>query len=161
MQLVSSPIERNSPQRSFCGFTLIEVLVALVVLSIGMLGIGSMYVQTLGTSRTTRLRAQAVNLMTDIADRVRVNRLAQGAYEGPAADNGCDPDGGADCTPDQMAAQDLLVWQAQLAELLPGGEGAIDFNGATDPPTYTIQVSWEEVGRGRLEAQIDIQVPNT
>ncbi len=145
------------------GFTLIEVLVALVVPSIGMLGIGSMYVQTLGAGRTTRFRAQAVNLMTDIADRVRVNRLGQDAYEGPAADNNCDPEGGGgvDCTPAEMAAHDLLVWEAQLGQLLPDGEGEVDFDGTTNPPTYTIQVSWEEVGRGRLEAQIDIQVPNT
>lgn len=145
------------------GFTLIEVLVALVVMSLGMLGIASLYTQALGAGRTTQFRSQATNLMADIADRIRVNRLGQAAYAGLPGNNNCDPQtgGGFDCTPSQMAAHDLYLWEQQVQELLPSGAWDIEFNGGTSPPTYTIEVSWEEVGEGTLLATLEIQVPTT
>lgn len=150
---------RSSRSLATSGFTLIEVLIALVVLSLGMLGIASLYTQALGAGRATQYRSQATNLMADIADRIRVNRLGQAAYAGAAADNGCD--GAADCTPAEMAAHDLFLWNQQVESLLPSGEWNIDLDPSTLPPTYTIQLSWEEVGEGRIEAELQIQVPTT
>jgi type IV pilus assembly protein PilV len=147
-------------RRDLAGFTLIEVLIALVVLSIGMLGIASLYTQALGASRSTQFRGQAINLLADMADRIRINRLGQASYAGAAADNGCDPAGGANCTPDQMAAHDLFLWDTQVQTLLPGGEWEINFDNATAPPTYTLTVRWEEVGEGQVAASFDVQVPN-
>jgi type IV pilus assembly protein PilV len=139
------------------GFTLIEVLVALVVLSLGMLGIASLYTQALGAGRSTQFRSQAVNLLADMADRIRVNRLGQVAYEGPPANNNCEV---ADCTPAQMAQHDLFLWEPQVQTLLPGGDWEIEFNNGTNPPTYTLTVSWVEVGEpAPVEATFDIQVP--
>ncbi len=53
------------------GFTLIEALVALVVLSIGLLGIAALYLDSLRAGRTAIYRTQAVNLAADLADRLR------------------------------------------------------------------------------------------
>ena len=140
------------------GFTLIEVLIALVVLSLGMLGIASLYTQALGAGRSTQFRSQATNLLADMADRIRVNRLGQIAYEGAANDNNCDS--GAACTPAQMAAHDLFRWDEQVTTLLPAGEWEIDFDDAVDPPTYTLTVRWLEVGEpAPVSATFDIQVP--
>ncbi len=142
------------------GFTLIEVMVALAVLSIGMLGIASLFTQSLGATRTTQYRGQAINLLTDMADRIRVNRSAEAAYEGAGADNNCDPAGGATCTPAEMAAHDLFVWGAQVQALLPGGAWTVAHDGTTAPPTYTITVTWSEIGEAApVSAQFDIQVP--
>jgi type IV pilus assembly protein PilV len=142
------------------GFTLIEALVSLVVLSVGMIGIAALYAQGLGAGRTAQYRTQAVNLAADMADRIRVNRLAQGAYAGAAANNGCDPqNGGVDCTPAQMAAHDLFLWNQQVQQLLPNGQWQVTFNGGTLPPTYTLQLTWTEVGVGQSQYQIAIQVP--
>lgn len=139
------------------GFTLIEVLIALVVLSLGMLGIASLYTQALGAGRSTQFRSQAINLLADMADRIRVNRLGQIAYEGPAADNNCDA---VDCAPAQMAAHELFLWNADVVNLLPGGVWQINFNNATNPPTYTLTLTWVEVGEpAPVTATIDIQVP--
>ena len=64
----------KAPQR---GFTLVEAMVALIVLSVGLLGIAALYVETLRASRTSLHRTQAVNLATDLADRMRANRDAR------------------------------------------------------------------------------------
>lgn len=87
------------------GFTLIEAMVALTIVSIGMLGIASLYTRALGAARTTQYRSQATNLLSDMADRIRGNRLGGAAYAGAAANHACDLGGGFTCTPAQMAAR--------------------------------------------------------
>lgn len=145
------------------GFNLIEAMVALVVISVGMIGIAALYGQGLSAGRTALYRTHAVNLASDMADRIRVNRLGGLEYAGAASNNSCDPQSGgaADCAPPDMAAHDLWVWQQQVEQLLPEGEGDVQFDGATLPPTYTIEVSWVEVGSANpLTHQVSIQVPN-
>ncbi len=143
------------------GFTLIESMVALVVLSVGMLGISALFTQGLSSGRTAQYRSQAVNLVSDLADRIRANRTAQAAYAGVAANNNCDPlgGGGVDCAPVQMAAHDLFVWNQQVQQSLPTGQWLILFDPTTLPESYTIQVSWTEVGQGVIQHQMQIQVP--
>lgn len=147
---------RSLPTQS--GFSLIEAMVSLVVISVGMIGIAALYGQGLGAGRTAMYRTQAVNLASDMADRIRVNRLGQAAYGGAAANNNCGPGGGVNCTPSQMAANDLFGWEAQVTAALPNGQGTVQFAAGT-PPSYTIQVSWQEVGLGTVTHQIVIQVP--
>jgi type IV pilus assembly protein PilV len=144
--------------RQELGFGLIESLVALVVVSVGMIGIAALYGQGLGASRTALYRTQAVNLASDMADRIRLNRVAGTAYQAAAADNNCDS-GGVACTPAQMAAHDLWVWGNELARQLPTGTGTVTFT-ANVPPTYTISVNWLEVGLGATTHTIAIRVPD-
>jgi type IV pilus assembly protein PilV len=143
------------------GFSLIEAMVSLVVVSVGMIGIAALYGQGLGAGRTALYRTQAVNLAADMADRIRVNRLGGANYGGPAANNNCDPPGGVSCTPAQMAAHDLFVWTALVQNQLPNGVGTVRVAG-TSPPTYTINVGWQETGPGPGAAnyQMVIRVPN-
>ena len=65
--------KKNTPQY---GFSMVEMLVALVVLGVGMLGMASLYVTTLRASSSAISRMQAANLASDIADRIRANRNA-------------------------------------------------------------------------------------
>ena len=141
------------------GFGLVESLVALVVISVGMIGIAALYGQGIGASRTAFYRTVAVNLTADMADRIRVNRIAGDAYADDEADNGCDE--GDECNPAEMAAHELFRWNAQVQGQLPGGESEILFNPGT-PPTYTITVRWDEPSAedGFVEQQIVIQVPD-
>jgi prepilin-type N-terminal cleavage/methylation domain-containing protein len=90
------------------GFSIVEAMVALLVLSIGMLGIAGLYVTTLRASGSALLRTHAVNLAADMADRIRANPTAGAAYAGGAADNSC-AGGGVDCSPTQLAADDLFT----------------------------------------------------
>jgi type IV pilus assembly protein PilV len=130
------------------GFSMVEALVALVVLGVGMLGIASLYVVTLRASGSAISRMQAVNLATDIGDRIRANRTAGIAYEGTAAASGDTCIGPtANCTPQQLAAHDLFLWQSQIAQTLPGtAAGAVDVQEDTNPRTYVITLSWTEPG---------------
>jgi type IV pilus assembly protein PilV len=141
------------------GFSLVEAMVSLVVISVGMIGIASLYGQGLGASRQALFRTQAVNLAADMADRIRVNRRGGANYGGGPADNGCDPPGAVDCSPAEMAAHDLFVWGNQVAQQLPNGVGAVQFTGTT-PPTYAISVTWDEVGFGPTTHQITVRVPD-
>ena len=130
--------------RAQLGFSLIEALVALIVLSVGMIGMAALYAQGLGASRTALYRTIAVNLVADMADRIRANRLAGAEYNAAGAPNGCGPGGGTACTPAQLAAYDKLVWATALDRELPGAAGTVEYTPGT-PPTYTITVSWQDV----------------
>ena len=126
------------------GFTIVEALVALVVLAVGMLGIAGLYVTTLRSGSSAIYRTQAINLATDMADRIRANRNANVAYNAAAADNSCFGTAAVDCSPAQMAANDLFLWNAQLGTALPTGTGTVVVAGASAPYTYTITITWLE-----------------
>lgn len=137
-------ITRSNSQR-VGGFTLIEVLIALVILSVGMLGIAGLYVTSMQAGRTSILRHNAVTLAGDIADRIRANPRAGPAYALAGANNNC-VDGGVNCTLGQMAAHDIFLWDQQAANTMPNGTVNIVFNNGVAPPTYQITVAWTEPG---------------
>ena len=124
------------------GFTLVEAMVALIVLSVGLLGIAALYVETLRANRTSLFRTQAVNMATDIADRMRSNRVPAGAY---ACGSPCDPGTGGNA----IAIADLTDWTDQIAAQLPGGAAAVAYTAptATTPAVYVVDVSWTELGQ--------------
>jgi type IV pilus assembly protein PilV len=131
------------------GFTLVESLVALVVLSIGMLGIAALHVEGLRSARTALTRTTAVQLAADMADRIRANRGATLEYEAAVTsadtDAKCKP-AGAGCTATELAHHDKATWLGAIENALPGGTGTIDCDDTAVPATYTITVSWSEVG---------------
>lgn len=137
------------------GFSIVEALVALVVLSVGMLGIAALYVESLRAGRTAVYRTQAVNLAADMADRIRANRsagnweLLQGAN--PTAHPECSPGGNASCTPDVLAEGDQRSWLDSIRDELPGNgavtaTGTIAVDALASPPQYQITVTWFEPG---------------
>ena len=151
----------NALTNPSAGFSLIEAMVSLIVISVGMIGIAALYTQGLGSSRVALSRTAAVNLAARMAEDIRVNRLGQAAYNGPAANNRCDPTTGPgfDCTPAQMAAHDLNLWNAEITQLLGAGAvGTVAFAPGA-PPTYTIQVSWTEAVVGAENETLAIRVP--
>jgi type IV pilus assembly protein PilV len=116
------------------GMTLIEALVALLILSIGLLGVAGLQMQALRSNHGAHLRSQATVLAHDIADRMRANRDA--ALADPSAYNvaiGVVPGGAA------LADFDVVAWKQALADVLPAGDGAIVVDAATDIATITVQ----------------------
>jgi type IV pilus assembly protein PilV len=134
--------QRHSAQS---GFTLIETLVALVVISVGMLGIAALYVESLKAGRSSIARTTAVNLAADMADRIRANPRAVAAYGAGAANNNC-VGGAVDCTPVLLAQDDLWWWNRDIVTRLPGGAGNIIVAAAGPLNVYTITLSWTEAG---------------
>lgn len=135
------------------GITMVESLVALVVLSVGMLGIASLHLASLKTGRTALIRTQAVNLVNDMADRIRANPRARAAYHSasyaPPALRDCVA--AANCSTQQLAEDDLARWLAQVADALPGAAplAEVEFTAAAAagrPDRYRIRVEWQEAG---------------
>jgi len=137
------------------GFTLIEVLIAVVVLSIGLLGLAGLQTTGLHSNHSANLRTQATLLAYDMTDRMRTNGAgagsAGGSYNNPTpTDRSCAWDGSAPtaCTPQQMAEHDAWEWNAAIVQALPQGVGVVcldstpedggdaDSNGAVDSTEY-------------------------
>ena len=127
------------------GFTLVEVLIALIILSVGMLGIAGLYVHSMQAGRTSLFRHHAVTLAGDVADRIRANPRAAIAYSQAGANNNC-VNGGVDCTPEQMAGNDIDLWDQQAADTLPNGTVTVDIDNTVIPWTYQITIAWDEPG---------------
>lgn len=138
------------------GYSLLEVMVALVVLSIGMLGIAGLTISALKDTRGSFNRTKAVALAWDMAERIRGNLTARDAYavaeSAPAGTSkNCSASGStatpAACTVEDLAAHDIFEWKTALADKergLPEGAGSITFDDTTTPPTYTITVEWSD-----------------
>jgi type IV pilus assembly protein PilV len=130
------------------GFTLVEVLVALVVLSVGLLGIAGLYVESLRAGRAAVYRSTAVTLASDMADRIRANPDGLYAGVGPGtAANDC-VNGPADCSPDELAQDDWFRWLEDIRERLPQGATAtVDVQAIAPITQFVITVSWPDVGQ--------------
>ncbi len=132
------------------GFTVIEVLISLLVLSVGMMGLASLQVVGLQNTQGGAQRAQAAFLAYDITDRMRSNTAAAtaGGYNyvgepGAAGQvNAVNCIGvAANCSAAQLAAFDLAQWQTLLGTYLSNGFGSIATvdNGTTTGVTITVQ----------------------
>lgn len=117
------------------GFSLIEVLIALLVLAIGLLGLAALQAQGLRFNHDAYVRTQATHIAYDIVDRMRVNRTNLAAYTAaPAvAPFACDPTV-------STVAMDLECWYAGLAASLPGGTGLITTNATAN--FFDVTVRW-------------------
>ncbi len=131
------------PTKTLRGFSLVEVLIALIIMSVGMLGIAGLYVQSMQAGRTSLFRHHAVTLAGDVADRIRANPRAGAAYTGGGNDNSCIAQN-LDCDEAAMADNDIFVWKAQAAGSLPTGDVQIIYDDSTVPPSYQITVTWDE-----------------
>lgn len=143
------------------GVTLTECLIALVVLSIGLMGMARLMVEGLRAGHLALLRTQAVNLVSDMAERIRANPSAGAAYAcasygGGPSTRACAPTDsatGANCSMADLAEDDLARWQGAARALLPltPSECAADVvyavaGGRDEPARFQISVSWTERG---------------
>ena len=115
------------------GLTLIEILVALLILSIGLLGMARLQAASLRANHNAYLRSQAVILAYDAVERMRANRP-------PALAGSYDIALGAVASGSGVVGDDLAEWKAFLSSVLPEGDGAID----VDAGEATVTVAWDD-----------------
>lgn len=107
------------------GLTLIEILVALLIFSMGLMGVAGLMVMSARSVHTAYLRTQVTFLAQNMADRMSANAIGvwNGYYNGnyPSSDAQNCADG---CTPRQWAEHDKALWSSQLATFLPSAAKA-------------------------------------
>ncbi len=127
------------------GFTLIEVMVAVVVLSIGLLGVAGMQLSSLKGGNDALVRAQAVLGAEDILDRMRANR--QAGLAGNYNINFTDASSGTG-----MVLTDLTEWKNSLTANLPSGEGSVAVAGGV----VTVVVRWTDSYEKEIQNQVEM-----
>lgn len=157
--------------RRSAGFSMIELLVAVLVMGIGVLGIAALQMVSLQNNRSAMVRAEAVALAYDMMDRVRANPLgapAGAAYDGLEIED--DPPNATNCVANvcsqaEMVDFDRALWKCQLGAFndsnncenwraagliapverqpgLPDGDGAVEVDGNG---IVRVTVQWTDV----------------
>ena len=150
-------------KKSISGFSLFEVLIALLVLSIGLLGLANLQGRSITSSYNAHLRTQATSLAQSMVDRMRANRdYAMNAVNNYQTGFSSSPPNAADCASSDcsesaMALYDLQEWKCNLGKFvndtncaglvaqstLPNGEGSISAPDAVTGQT-TVTVQWTD-----------------
>jgi type IV pilus assembly protein PilV len=139
-------IERASAR----GFTLIEALIALAVLSVGLLGAAAMLLASLRGQADALRQVAATGVVRDLAERIRANprgRAFYGTRDANVAPDACDAP--AACDGAQRAAADLAHFASAARTLFPGPDTAqvIEYEPAIGPATpdrYVITLRWRD-----------------
>lgn len=132
------------------GITLVEVLIALLVLSIGILGLASLQTASLNFSSGAGQQTQATALAYAMTDRLRANRQAALADAYTVAFESPTPTCAAPATTGTVAAQDLSAWRMALACRLPTATGSI----ARAGNTFTLIVQWDGTQTLRFDTEL-------
>jgi len=143
------PIHGTARRRD-TGFSLMEVLVALLVLAIGLLGLAALQAQGLRFNQDAYIRSQATSLAYDIIDRMRTNRDLVANYAVPDPGGPCDPTVAT-------VPMDLTCWHDAVEAALPGADATIAANATAN--YYDITIRW--VDREPLELGGTIRAPAT
>lgn len=144
-----SMIKNNATSQR--GVSLIEALVALLVLALGIMGMAGIQTRTLIESRTTNARSIALQMADDLLDRMQANtviRLTPPATSPYLAAWGTLAAAPANCfnvacSGAQLAAFDLTQWKTSLARALPGGDARV-FQSDTDAAQFGVLIGWTE-----------------
>ncbi|MFV2059678.1 MAG: type IV pilus modification protein PilV [Gammaproteobacteria bacterium] len=140
------------------GFTMIEILIAFIILSVGVLGLAGLQGASIKSSNTAYMRTVATTQIYDFAERIRSNTKGHllaidggdnvyNQLSGIPAYANCNiatnlPSAG--CDTNQLAVRDIALWNTENARVLPNGQGTIRRAGQS----FIITVSWDEDGLG-------------
>lgn len=153
------------------GFTLIEVLISVLVVSLGLLGMASLQMKSIQFSRSAHHRSMATVLAHDMSERMRAN--IQGVQDPNAYYNQLTGAASGSvyacavqvCDSQDLQQDDYNTWRTGLGELLPSGEGIVciddsPYDGSPSgpecsysggPSQFVIKVWWDEDGDGEKE----------
>lgn len=142
------------------GLSMLEVLIAIVIFSFGLLGLSGLQLVSLSSNHSAHIRSTATSVAYDMVDRMKANMagVTAGHYNNVAgADNACqavhydDTHTPASCTPTQLAQDDIYDWQKTAAGLLPAGDATVCLDSSPSTAacdgagaSYAIRVSWRD-----------------
>lgn len=126
------------------GLTMVEILIALLVISIGLLGVAGLHAMSLRNNYDALMRSHASALASDIIDRMRANAAAV-VEEGDYDDIAADPPPAVDEDSSQ-ALVDVHDWKETLLVQLPEGNGTIDVIVDGTSKRVRVEVLWGERG---------------
>jgi type IV pilus assembly protein PilV len=147
------------------GFTLVEVLVSALLLSIGLVGLAGLQAASLANNQSSFMRSQVTALAYDLADRMRSNIAGTNANSyvptNAALTATCSSTVG--CSPQQLAQNDIAEWNAAITNYLPMGQGWVcldstpnDGSGVGNPACdgvgtqFTIKIWWDDNRDGAI-----------
>ncbi|WP_223262230.1 type IV pilus modification protein PilV [Variovorax beijingensis] len=139
--------------RGQAGFSMIEALVAILVLSFGLLALAGFQLRVLSDSVGASNQNIAAQLAGDMADRIRANPVTGAASASPyvadwAAADATEPTPScagskASCTAAQLAAHDLWAWKHRVASALPGDVADVQSRKAVGGLLF-VHIAWDE-----------------
>lgn len=124
------------------GFSLMEVLVALLILGIGLLGLASLQAQSYRFNHDAYVRSQSTILASELIDKMRLDPTADYSLANPAAVN-CDVQANPAAFTDASPSMEVCRWLADIGARLPGGTGTVVPN-ALDPAFFDVTVRWAD-----------------
>jgi type IV pilus assembly protein PilV len=146
------PLHRRASRAR--GFSLIEVLVSIFIVSLGILALGGLLQSASRFGKMSEMRSTAALLANDISDRIRANpnattsdyTIGVGGYPTNVAPDATDCTPAYHCSPSELAKKDMEVWTKRLRSMLPDGSAYIEFNAAngTSKGAFDVWVAWTD-----------------
>jgi len=149
---------RSSTLKRTHGFTIVEIIVALLVVSAGIIGVAALYTDRVHANAETELHVHAVKLAEEIAARITANEAGRIGYIGTIGvicDKAAKPKLAQDA-----AAIEASCWQDEVEAQLPSGLGSISRDTTTNPIAYVIAVSWSAPESGTASYVLRVPTPN-
>ena len=137
------------------GFTVVEIVVALLIIAIALIGIAALYTDATDTARESEPRVRAAELAQEIAVRIEANPAGRTGYAsvvGVVCDQKATPKRAEDA-----AAIEAACWHEKVAAELPSGLGSVTRDTSTTPATYVVAVSWSPPEGGAASYVIRVQ----
>lgn len=138
------------------GYSLLEVLITVLIMSFGLLGLAGLQMKGLNYSHGANLRLLATQQAYDMTDRMRANMagMLNGNYDNISASIPGDPGCVSSyCSPAQMATYDAFRWNTDNAALLPSGRGTV----TRSVNIFTVTVSWDDERSGTANKSFSVR----
>lgn len=139
------------------GFTLLEVLIAVLVLAFGLMGLAGIQATGIKNNNSAYYRSVAAQYAAEMADRMRANATIDYSTKSAAPHAACKTTTG--CTPSEMAEHDFNEWINALQSALPSGTGTVTAKvGAGSDPVFVVTVSWDDTRSGAANTSFAMDV---
>ena len=132
------------------GFTLLEVMIAMVISAVSLLGLAGLQAQSLSFNNTAYVRSQATYFAYDILEKMRMNKTAAnaGGYDLATTDVPLSAScygTSATCSESDFATADKYEWYTLITSTLPGGAGSVSLATGSGTTIVTVVVQWNNL----------------